>query len=51
MATLPVDETRIIERFGPHLSTMEGVRLATGSNRIGSCARTAVSAGSSAAYT
>jgi assimilatory nitrate reductase catalytic subunit len=30
MATLPVDETRIIERFGPHLSAMAGVRLATG---------------------
>jgi len=29
MATLPVDELKIIERFGPHLSSMTGVRLST----------------------
>ncbi|HEX7087617.1 MAG TPA: molybdopterin oxidoreductase family protein [Vicinamibacterales bacterium] len=29
MATLPVDELRIIRRFGPHLSSMAGVRLST----------------------
>jgi assimilatory nitrate reductase catalytic subunit len=29
MATLPVDEHRIIEAFGPHLSSMTGVRLST----------------------
>jgi assimilatory nitrate reductase catalytic subunit len=29
MATIPVDELRIIERFGPHLSTMTGARLST----------------------
>jgi assimilatory nitrate reductase catalytic subunit len=30
MATLPVDERRIIERFGPHLAFMSGERLSTG---------------------
>src|SRR6187549_728380 len=30
MATLPVDETQIIERFGPHLSSRTGTQLATG---------------------
>jgi assimilatory nitrate reductase catalytic subunit len=29
MATIPVDERRIIEAFGPHLSSMTGVRLST----------------------
>src|SRR5512138_912486 len=29
MATLPVDEYRIIEKFGPHLSRMAGPRLST----------------------
>jgi assimilatory nitrate reductase catalytic subunit len=29
MATIPVDERRIIERFGPHRSAMTGVRLST----------------------
>jgi assimilatory nitrate reductase catalytic subunit len=29
MATLPVDELKIIEAFGPHLSAMTGVRLST----------------------
>jgi len=29
MATLPVDELRIIDRFGPHTSAMAGVRLST----------------------
>jgi len=29
MATLPVPEHRIIERFGPHLSSMIGTRLST----------------------
>jgi assimilatory nitrate reductase catalytic subunit len=29
MATLPVDDLNIIERFGPHLSAMTGVRLST----------------------
>ena len=29
MATIPVDERAIIERFGPHLSSATGVRLAT----------------------
>ena len=29
MATLPVDERRINERFGPHLSFMQGERLST----------------------
>src|SRR4249920_1440810 len=29
MADLPVDSLRIIEKFGPHLSSMEGVRLST----------------------
>ena len=29
MATIPVDELRIIERFGPHVSTMTGTRLST----------------------
>ena len=29
MAQLPADPVRIIERFGPHLSSMSGVRLAT----------------------
>jgi assimilatory nitrate reductase catalytic subunit len=29
MATLPVDETAIIKQFGPHLSSMTGVRLST----------------------
>ena len=29
MATLPVDELRIIDRFGPHRSVMAGVRLST----------------------
>ena len=29
MATLPVDELKIIERFGPHQSAMTGVRLST----------------------
>ncbi len=29
MATIPVDERQIIERFGPHLSVMTGARLST----------------------
>ena len=29
MATLPVERERIIERFGPHLSAMTGLRLST----------------------
>ncbi|MGH9219415.1 MAG: molybdopterin oxidoreductase family protein [Vicinamibacterales bacterium] len=29
MATIPVDERQIIDRFGPHLSAMTGVRLST----------------------
>src|SRR6476659_4483789 len=29
MATIPVDELKIIDRFGPHLSAMTGVRLST----------------------
>src|SRR6188472_2399806 len=29
MATLPADDLRLIEGFGPHLSTMTGVRLST----------------------
>jgi assimilatory nitrate reductase catalytic subunit len=29
MATLPVDDLKIIEGFGPHLSAMTGVRLST----------------------
>ena len=29
MATIPVDELDIIERFGPHLSSMTGARLST----------------------
>ena len=29
MATIPVDEHQIIERFGPHLSAMTGARLST----------------------
>ena len=29
MAQVPVDPTRIIERFGPHLSAMSGARLST----------------------
>ena len=29
MAEVPVDPLRIIERFGPHLSAMTGVRLST----------------------
>src|SRR5918911_4532090 len=29
MSTLPVDELRIIERFGPHRSSMTGLRLST----------------------
>lgn len=29
MATLPVDELKIIDRYGPHRSTMAGVRLST----------------------
>ncbi len=29
MAELPVDRLRIIERFGPHLSSMSGVQLST----------------------
>src|SRR6185369_12527851 len=29
MATLPADEHRIIEGFGPHLSVMTGARLST----------------------
>src|ERR671910_2869815 len=29
MATVPADPLRIIERFGPHLSSMTGVRLST----------------------
>src|SRR5580765_4651397 len=29
MATLPVDPLKIIEHFGPHLSSMTGVRLST----------------------
>ncbi|HEY1302433.1 MAG TPA: molybdopterin oxidoreductase family protein [Vicinamibacterales bacterium] len=29
MATLPLDELKIIEGFGPHLSAMTGVRLST----------------------
>ena len=30
MATLPVEETRIIQAFGPRLSDMTGIRLSTG---------------------
>ena len=29
MATIPVDDRAITERFGPHLSAMTGVRLST----------------------
>ena len=29
VATIPVDERQIIDRFGPHLSAMTGVRLST----------------------
>ena len=29
MATIPVDDVRITERFGPHLSSATGVRLST----------------------
>ena len=29
MATVPVDELKIIEKFGPHLSAMSGVQLST----------------------
>ena len=29
MAEVPADPLRIIERFGPHLSEMTGVRLST----------------------
>src|SRR5512146_1536735 len=29
MATIPVDELRIINRFGPHRSSMAGLRLST----------------------
>ena len=29
MATLPVDELRIIEQYGPHLARMSGARLST----------------------
>src|SRR5438034_3519378 len=29
MATIPVDDRRITERFGPHLSAMTGIRLST----------------------
>ena len=29
MATIPVDERQIIDRFGPHLSVMTGDRLST----------------------
>src|ERR1700694_294055 len=29
MATIPVDDLRITERFGPHLSSTTGVRLST----------------------
>ena len=29
MATIPVDERQIIDRFGPHLSVMTGTRLST----------------------
>ena len=29
MATIPVDERQITDRFGPHLSAMTGVRLST----------------------
>ena len=29
VATIPVDELQIIERFGPHLSAMTGTRLST----------------------
>ncbi|HXI31797.1 MAG TPA: hypothetical protein VNG89_25340, partial [Vicinamibacterales bacterium] len=29
MATVPVDELKIIERFGPHQSSMAGIRLST----------------------
>ena len=29
MATIPVDERQITDRFGPHLSSMTGVRLST----------------------
>jgi assimilatory nitrate reductase catalytic subunit len=29
VATIPVDERQIIDRFGPHLSSMSGVRLST----------------------
>ena len=29
MATIPADDLRIIERFGPHSSTMTGARLST----------------------
>src|SRR5262245_36244566 len=30
MATIPVDDRAITERFGPHLSVMTGIRLSTG---------------------
>src|SRR6266536_1454011 len=30
MATIPVDELKIIQQFGPHLATMSGQRLSTG---------------------
>ena len=29
MATVPVDELKIIEQFGPHLARMSGERLST----------------------
>ena len=29
MATIPVDDRQITERFGPHLSVMTGLRLST----------------------
>jgi len=29
LATLPADPLRIIEKFGPHLSYMSGIRLST----------------------
>src|SRR5439155_21647319 len=29
VATIPADELRIIERFGPHLSVLHGMRLST----------------------
>jgi hypothetical protein len=29
MATLPVDDLKITERFGPHLSSMTGLRRST----------------------